>query len=98
MKRAFNGISITILLFAAVFYGLIWLLPNDIVTSEYATLEAARADHLFGRGWLPDILPLSAYDIRTSNNLDIDTSEGEFSFDPSEYKVFVSHGRPYDNV
>lgn len=51
----------------------------DIVTDDYATLRDARSDRLFERGWLPDILPESTTRIRTVNNLDINTSTGEFS-------------------
>lgn len=58
--------------------------PRDRVTSHYATLAEARADALFDRGWLPDILPTSAHRIRTSNDLDHNTSTGEFSFTPSQ--------------
>lgn len=57
---------------------------TDIVTSRYETLADARADKLFGRGWLPDVLPPTAVDIVTVNNLDSNESHGEFSFDPNE--------------
>ncbi len=57
---------------------------SDVVGSNYATLAEARADQLFGRGWLPDVLPASAFNIRTSNNLDLNQSEGEFSFRPDD--------------
>ena len=73
-------------------------LPNDVVTSPYATNKAAREDDLFGRGWLPDILPPSAYNIRVSNDLDLNTSEGLFSFKPAEYSLLKTHLRPYQAV
>lgn len=57
--------------------------PSDTVTSRYGNLAEARADRLFERGWLPDILPPSAHAIRTTNDLDHNTSQGEFSFSPS---------------
>ena len=57
---------------------------SDTVTNQYATLADARDDDLFNRGWLPDVLPPSARNIRTSNNLDINTSIGEFSFSSTE--------------
>lgn len=57
---------------------------TDVVTSRYAALADARADSLFGRGWLPDVLPPSAVAIVTVNNLDLNESRGEFSFDPSD--------------
>lgn len=69
-------------------------LPSDTVESEYATLAEARQDDLFDRGWLPDILPPSAHDIRTRNNLDHNISTGEFSFDPRDAPAFVARLKP----
>ena len=62
----------------------------DDVTSRYPTLDDARNDQLFERGWLPDILPPSAHDIRVTNDLDGNRSEGEFSFDPADFLSFVA--------
>jgi hypothetical protein len=45
--------------------------PSDWVSDSYATLEEAEADGLFARGWLPDLLPASATNIRTEINLDL---------------------------
>jgi hypothetical protein len=70
---------------------------SDTVNNRYATIAEARADDLFGRGWLPDVLPESAVDIRTSNNLDLNYSVGEFSFAPADAsKLFarLSAGAP----
>ena len=69
----------------------------DTVTSRYATLEEARADRLFERGWLPEVLPPSTTKIRTENELDLNVSEGEFSFEPAEADVLfnkLSKGAP----
>ena len=86
------GAWITIALFflVATYLAMRTLLDN-VVTSRYATLADARADDVFGRGWLPDILPVSARRIRTSNDLDLNVSEGEFIFTPKDYAQFQSH-------
>lgn len=65
----------------------LFLLPSDVVTTKYLTVQAARDDELFARGWLPDILPPSARDIRVSNNLDLNISEGEFFFDAKDART-----------
>lgn len=70
-------------------------LPTDVVESRYSSLADARTENLFERGWLPDILPTSAHDIRTKNNLDLNLSEGEFSFEPADAAAFVSRVQPY---
>ena len=52
----------------------------DTVRDHYDTLEDARADRLFERGWLPDVLPDSAVDIHAANDLDIGTSRSRFDY------------------
>lgn len=56
----------------------------NTVTHHYDTLAQAKADRLFERGWLPDVLPPSARNIRLATNIDVDTSTGSFEFDPAE--------------
>ena len=81
----------------AAYMGLLVVISGDVVTSRYATLNEARGEELFGRGWLPDILPASSHNIRTENTLDLNTSVGEFSFSPPDYAAFASRLRPYDS-
>lgn len=63
---------------------------SDVVTSHYKTYNEAAKDQLFGRGWLPDFIPSSSFNITTANNLDLNTSDGEFSFPPAATESFVS--------
>ena len=70
--------------------GMMWLGGCDDGTSNYDTLDDARSDEVFNRGWLPDVLPASAHEIRVTNNLDLNSSEGEFSFDPADFPAFAS--------
>jgi len=65
-------------------------MPGDTVVRQYETLQDARDDRLFDRGWLPDILPASSSKIRTENNLDLNTSEGEFHFSAADFPKFAS--------
>jgi hypothetical protein len=62
----------------------------DVVTDRYESVAEARRERLFERGWLPDILPTSAVRIRVSNNLDLNRSEGEFSFSSPDFSAFQS--------
>jgi hypothetical protein len=66
---------------------------GDTVSSRYETRADAEADRLFQRGWLPNIIPQSSYDITTKNDLDINVSEGEFTFSPDHAKDFIDHLR-----
>ncbi|MDQ3205707.1 MAG: hypothetical protein M3Q40_04225 [Pseudomonadota bacterium] len=65
-------------------------MSNEVTTTQYATLAEARADRLFLRGWLPDILPPSSHSIRTSSDLDSNTSEGEFYFNRVDADTFYT--------
>lgn len=68
---------------------------SDTITNHYATRLDAEADRLFDRGWLPNIIPVSAKNIITSNNLDINISEGEFQYDPIDANSFLKNLSPY---
>ena len=63
----------------------------DEVASSYATVPDARDNHLFDRGWLPDILPASARDISVTTDLDANLATGQFWFDPVDFPSFAAH-------
>ena len=69
----------------------------DTVTSRYDDLAQARADHLFERGWLPDVLPPSSRDILVSNDLNLGISEGGFRFAPAEFALLQAKLNPFSN-
>jgi len=74
----------------AFFLALLLLAGCDVVTREYPTRTDAEADSLFARGWLPGFLPVSSTHIVTHNDLDANTSWGEFRLLPSELGVFLA--------
>lgn len=65
-------------------------------TSYYDDLNEARADRLFERGWLPDILPVSAHDLKVATSVDIGAARGRFRFDPKDYPAFTAQLSAYD--
>jgi hypothetical protein len=70
---------------------------TDTVTNHYDTRTKAEADYLFDRGWLPRLIPVSARDITTSNDLDTNKSEGQFYYDIKETNDFIKHLKPLSN-
>jgi hypothetical protein len=68
---------------------------SPMVTSHYGTYSEAAADHLFGRGWLPEFIPSSSFNITASNDLDFNTSEGEFMYQLKDTEQFISKLQPY---
>ena len=45
-------------------------LPDEFQLNTYSTVEAARSDRLFERGWVPDVLPTGAGPIVEAHDLD----------------------------
>jgi hypothetical protein len=82
----------TVIVLAALAIG---ALGCDDVSKRYATLQDAKADEFFSKGWLPDVLPPSSRDFRVANNLDLNVSFGEFHFDPADFRLLVSKLHPY---
>ena len=70
---------------------------RDVITSRYDSYQDAVADNLFGRGWLPTNIPRSSYRIRVSNNVSLNTSNGEFRFDPEDHEAFTATLTPYSD-
>ena len=87
MVNGVNAIAMALLVASAV-------AACDTVDSSYATLADARADRLFERGWLPDVLPSSTTRILTANQIDLDYSTGSFRFHPGEAPDFIAVMRP----
>lgn len=77
------GHTIPILIITLLFVGC-----SDAIVQHYATLPEARQDRLFERGWLPDILPSTTTQLRIENDLDLNTSEGEFTFAVAQWPAF----------
>lgn len=50
---------------------------------------------MIGKGWLPEIIPPSSRKITTSNDLDLNMSDGEFYFDEIDGPAFLSQLKPY---
>jgi len=63
---------------------------SDVVKSDYENYIAAKESKLFVKGWLPDILPTSTFEITVKNNLDLSTSEGNFKIPESDLEIFTN--------
>ena len=69
---------------------LLFVSCSDVITKHYDNYQTAKKDGLFLKGWLPDFIPTSSKNIVTNNNLDLNTSDGEFYFDMKEFSEFTS--------
>ena len=81
--------AFSVLVLAWLVFEFSWIVGPVFADEHHATHEEARDSGLFERGWLPAIIPTSAREIELRNNVDINTSEGEFRFEPSDAPAFV---------
>jgi len=84
-----------ILIAVALFCILIFLLINhtfeDMQISKYESLEEVKNNKAIQGGWIPAILPESAYDIVESHDLDTNTIFGSFKYKEKDEETFIQN-------
>jgi hypothetical protein len=91
MKAKQRSIWSAVLLAAGALY---LVACYDSMHASYPTAAAARADGAIERGWLPDQLPDSAFDITESHDLDTNTGSGSFHFHAEDADSFRAKLQP----
>lgn len=74
--------------------GLRQISSQDVVSREYGSYLGAWSGGSFAGGWLPPVIPASATEIVTINDLARNASRGEFHYDPAETDAFLGRLRP----
>lgn len=67
-------------------------------SDHYSNVNEAREGRVFEKGWLPDILPESAYDLKVITTVESSAGRGRFRFDPNDYRAFSDNLLPYDGA
>ncbi len=62
----------------------------DVVTTLYPNKDEATANGQVANGWLPDIIPSSATEIETNNDLNLNVSWGEFKYAKADHRGFFA--------
>jgi hypothetical protein len=93
VPRVFLIIGLMLASFLAAAAAMLVALDDDL-SVHYATSAEARADDAFGRGWLPRVLPDSAFDIDERHNLDTNRGHGTFRFTEKDAGTFRTRLRP----
>lgn len=73
-------------------YLLIWMAGCYTMSSQFATRK--EAEEIIRKGLLPASLPESAYDIRESHDLDLNTGAGSFRFATKDAESFKNKLTP----
>ena len=68
------------LLFFVAIYFILTSYFSDLQINKYPDTEAVKQDRAVERGWIPAILPESAYDIEETHNLDSNQLFGRFYY------------------
>jgi hypothetical protein len=91
-----KGLVVSVLSIVIMVMLFINLRSCDTVTEKYDTYAEAKAGGIFNRGWLPEVVPASATKLIATNNLDTNTSEGEFYFSSDDAPLFISSLQLYE--
>lgn len=63
---------------------------SDNMHSFYSSYADAQEDGVFDRGWLPPVLPDTAYEITERHNLDTNRGTFNFKIDDSQIDAFIA--------
>ena len=83
-----------IITIGVVIYLLFSTLISDVVINKYDTLQAAQEQSATKNGWLPAILPASAYDIAESHDTKKQDIFGLFHYKEADEAAFLSRLTP----
>jgi len=70
--------------------------PSDEQSNSYKNLLTAKADNAIEKGWVPAIIPESAYDIGETHNLDTNVFYGSFYYEEKDEAILLKHLTPIE--
>lgn len=65
-------------------------LLNGVVETHYESYEEVIDDGAIRRGWVPSLLPESAYQIVEQHDLDTNTREGSFFYEEQDEEAMMA--------
>lgn len=65
--------------------------PSDEQSNSYKDLLTAKADNAIERGWVPAIIPKSAYNIEETHNQDTNVFYGSFYYKKKDEATLLKH-------
>jgi hypothetical protein len=64
---------------------------SDVQINKYEDIEVVKENKAIQKGWVPAILPDSAYNITETHDLDINTLLGSFNYKEQDEAGFMKH-------
>ncbi len=87
MKKIFISSAIILILF---FFSLNYFF-DDAQINKYPNLQDVKNDTAIQRGIIPAIIPISAYDIKETHDLDTNTIVGSFHYKELDEEKFIEN-------
>jgi hypothetical protein len=87
-------IIIAILLFFTAVFFMLNAYFDDIQINKYDNLQQVKEDQAIQKGWVPALLPPSAYDIEETHDLDTNQLFGKFSYKEKDEAVLLQRLQP----
>lgn len=78
-------------LVAIAFYFLLTSYFSDVQINKYDSIEAVQDKQAIEKGWIPKALPISAYDIVETHDIDENTIFGKFNYKEKDEEAFLSN-------
>ena len=79
-----------LVLFALIYFTLTKYY-TDVQINKYKDRQVVLENEVIQKGWMPSILPESAYEIRETHDLDANTLFGSFNYKEEDEAVFMQH-------
>ncbi len=87
MKKIIIGMLVmTVSLFLLLSY-----FVEDVQINKYKDMATVQEEKTIEHGWIPGILPKSAYDIVETHNIDTNTVFGTFKYKEQDEVSFMQH-------
>ena len=64
---------------------------SDVQINKYEDIEVVKENKAIQKGWVPAILPNSAYNITETHDLDSNTLLGSFNYKEQDEAGFMKH-------
>lgn len=85
--RCMKKIGAILFAVAALLVGAVWLMEySETFESHFETYQKLKESELINKGWVPSIIPKSAYDIHERHKVDVGRVNVRFRFQPDDTK------------
>jgi len=86
-----KGIILLIISFLVLGYVVFTQRYSDAQINKYEDIEVVKENQAIQKGWVPAILPNSAYEITETHNLDTNTLFGNFKYKEQDEAGLMEH-------